>query len=363
MKTLFLVTAGYERPKDSELELLEASDQHPRISLFNRELNTDMVDEEFLNKVRGPRRFIYKVLPVSVTQLVESFLRKGKYDAVISWGEHLGIPLALIFKLTSTKIPHITLFSWISNGKKGTALKAVCSHIDRMILMSSVQRNYAVNVLKLPASKVALLRWPVDTKFWRPVSVESDMICSVGREMRDYGTLLKAIRELNIPCHIAAATFPGKRDSWVEAVEEAGPLPPHITIGKKMYAELRDMYARSRFLVVPILPTDTDNGTTSILEAMAMGKPVICSKTKGQADVIQDGKNGFFVPVGDVRAMREKILYLWNNPGVVARMGRHARSFVEEHHSLDKFVEQVKSIVAEAIAERANHHAKAILTV
>ena len=184
-----------------------------------------------------------------------------------------------------------------------------------------------------------------------------DMVCSVGREMRDYETLVAAIRDLKIPCHIAAASFPGKKDAWVESLKKGGPLPSHITVGKKNYFELRELYARSSFLVMPILPTDTDNGTTSILEAMAMGKTVICSKVKGQADVIQEGKTGFFVPQGDVQKLKEKIEYLWNNPGIAVQMGKEARIYVEKNHTLDNFVDQVKEIVVEAIQMKSQKHA------
>ena len=82
---------------------------------------------------------------------------------------------------------------------------------------------------------------------------------------------------------------------------------------------------------------------------MAMGKTVICSRVQGQTDIIQDGKTGFFVPQGNVQALREKILYLWNNPDVAASMGKEARKYVEENHSLDTFVHMVKDIVVKNI--------------
>jgi len=66
--------------------------------------------------------------------------------------------------------------------------------------------------------------------------------------------------------------------------------------------ELRDLYARSRFVVAPLVPSESDNGVTVILEAMVMGKPVVCSRTRGQVDVVQDGVTGIYVP-GDAVAV------------------------------------------------------------
>jgi glycosyltransferase involved in cell wall biosynthesis len=181
------------------------------------------------------------------------------------------------------------------------------------------------------------------------MKVESDMICSAGREMRDYGTLIRALRDTGIRCHIAAYAVPRKRDAWIE---DAGPLPPHVTVGKmKNFAELRALYARSRFVVVPLLQNDTDSGTTVILEAMAMGKAVVCSRTRGQRDHIDDGKTGIYVPVGDPRALREAIQYLWDHPDVAERMGCEGRKLIEQHHTLDLFLDQVRRVVEEVIAE------------
>ncbi|MEK7670716.1 MAG: glycosyltransferase family 4 protein, partial [Bacteroidota bacterium] len=171
-------------------------------------------------------------------------------------------------------------------------------------------------------------------------------------EMRDFPTLLAALKDVDIRCHIAAGTLNGVQTPWVNTIERVRELPPNVTVGGKTPAALRELYARSRFVVIPLLESDTDNGITCILEAMAMGKPVICSRIKGQVDVIQDGKTGIFVPVGDSKALREAILYLWNNPKEAERMGRAGRKYVEECQTLDKFVSNLHAVVKTTIAVR-----------
>jgi len=105
-------------------------------------------------------------------------------------------------------------------------------------------------------------------------------------------------------------------------------------------------------VVVPLLPSDTDNGVTVILEAMAMGKPVICSRTRGQVDVIQEGVTGLYVPVGDAGALRAAILSLWNEPQRAQQMGRNARAAVEKHHTLEMFTATAKSAAEASLQGR-----------
>jgi glycosyltransferase involved in cell wall biosynthesis len=231
-------------------------------------------------------------------------------------------------------------------------------NLDAVITWSSVQRRALIERIRFPAERVYLIRHYVDQVFYSPRPVETDMICGVGAEMRDYATLLEAIRGTGIRCHIATdhVRVPGRfrllNDRRV-AVEDIGAaVDAHTTMGRMPLTELRNLYARSRFVVVPLLPSDTDNGVTVILEAMAMGKPVICSRTRGQVDVIQDGVTGLFVPVGDAGAMRAAILSLWNEPLRAQEMGRQARAYVEKYHTLEKFTATARSAAEAALEGR-----------
>jgi glycosyltransferase involved in cell wall biosynthesis len=196
---------------------------------------------------------------------------------------------------------------------------------------------------------VYLIRHYVDQVFYSPRAVEPDVICAVGAEMRDYSTFLEAIRGTGLRCHIATdhVRIPGRfrllNDRRVPISDLVAHTDTQITKGRMPLTELRDLYARSKFVVVPLLPSDTDNGVTVILEAMAMGKPVICSRTRGQVDVIQEGVTGLYVPIGDAAALRAAILSLWNDPQRIEQMGRNARALVEKHHTLEKFTATARS--------------------
>src|SRR5262245_2272331 len=331
MRTLTLVDGGLVREREV-VSRLEAADLAPRMLLYEDALNSDMLDDKYLRDAPPRRASLYRALPGPVAKVLEAYAVKDRYDVIVSWADRLALPLAAVLKLTGVHFPHVAILLWISRPKKAHLLRRVHSHIDRLIIPSPLQRDFAIDVLGVPPAKVASFPWSIDTQFWRPLPRPSDTICAVGSEMRDYGTLIAALAGLSIPCHIAAGSMREIVSPWVRAIGDSGPLPPHVTVGKRSFADLRALYARSRFVVIPLHQTDNDNGITSILEAMGMGKAVICSQTRGQVGVIAHGRTGLYVPPGDARALREAIQYLWANPDLADQMGRAGRERVERDH-------------------------------
>jgi hypothetical protein len=112
--------------------------------------------------------------------------------------------------------------------------------------------------------------------------------------------------------------------------------------------EMRELYARARFVVLPLHQSDTDNGVTCLLEAWSMSRPVICSLIDGQRGALDHGRNSLFVTPGDAEALRKAIVDLWDHPEESARMGADARPAVEEHRRLDRFIGQVSEVIREA---------------
>lgn len=320
----------------------------PRVLYFEDTIGCDMLDESYLRDVPAFRRFFYRFIPTVFTQGIEAWSVRKHYDAVVTWSEQNVVVYALIAKLTFSKHPHIAMMSWLSRPKVLFLLKHLQSHIDRIIVWSTVQRDAAISG-GISRDKVVLVSRRADTKFWRPMEAVTDTICAVGQEMRDYPTLITAFDGLDIPCFIATGEFHSKVYESVDTVKTYHGLPPNVSTARLSYADLRSLYARSRFVVVPLRESDTDNGVNTIEESMAMGKAVICSRTRGQVDIIQEGKTGIFVPVGDPDALRAAIVYLWKNPQIAEEMGRNGRKYIEQYHMLEKFVSDVNTHIDEVI--------------
>ena len=290
-------------------------------------------------------RPLYAAMPAWMRLACELHRRRGEYDALLTWGERMTLALLGLQRFSGRAKPHVAIIGWLSKANVREPLRLLARGLQAIITSSSVQRTFAIEHLHFPAERIFFVRHFVDQVFWSPRPADADRISSAGQEMRDYPTLLAALRETDIPCDIAArhvrVSRSGPRHARKDATEYASTAPRNVVIGAHSMVELRDLYARSRFVVVPLLASDSDNGVTVILEAMAMGKPVICSRTRGQVDVIEDGVTGILVPVGDPLALKEAMLALWNDPARALAMGRKAREQVERFHRLESFCADV----------------------
>lgn len=95
-------------------------------------------------------------------------------------------------------------------------------------------------------------------------------------------------------------------------------------------------------------PSLTEGSPRVVLEAMAMGIPVIT--TKNAPSLVEHNKSGFIVPIRDSRVIAEKIEFLYRHPDIRKQMGIEARRVIENKPS---FGEQVYDIYQE-ICKREN---------
>jgi len=80
---------------------------------------------------------------------------------------------------------------------------------------------------------------------------------------------------------------------------------------------------------VVVLPSYREGVPSSLLEAMAMGKPVITTDAPGCREVVEDGRNGYLAPVRDAARLADCMLRFVELPDVERqRMGNYARAKV-----------------------------------
>jgi starch synthase len=77
---------------------------------------------------------------------------------------------------------------------------------------------------------------------------------------------------------------------------------------------------------------------------MASGLPVITTTNTGGRDIITDGIDGFIVPIRDVSAIKERLVYLYENPDKRMEMGLAARKKAELY-SWDRYYQEIAKVL------------------
>ncbi len=356
-RRVLLTVSGLKSP-NVESEIAEGARPLADYVAMSQSTDAQLLDWSALEREASLlTRAIRRVAGRSVALAHHIHGQRHRYDVVITDGEQVGLPLALLSRLgRGSSLRHAMIAHRLSPTKKSLPARFLrLGHfIDVVLVYSTAQRRAAERLFKGSGGEVRLIDFMVDSDFFQPTRPLADgpvghrpLLLSAGREFRDYPTMIEAVRDLDVDVVIASASPWSKR---ADNAHEAGPAE-NVTVTAFTQAELRDQLDASDLLIMPLQECDFQAGITTILEAMAMERPVICTATEGQTDVVIDGVNGRTVPPGDAAALRRAIVELIEQPELAAQMGKRGRELVLERADV-RFYADLFADVVEELAPR-----------
>ena len=277
--------------------------------------------------------------------------QRAETSVYVSLSEKVGVPLALLLRGQGkrNRAKHVLIAHNLTSPKK-RALQARTRYLrdfDKIIVLCQTQADYLISEAGLSPERVCFVPDKVDSLWWTPCERNSDagFVLAVGREKRDYPTLINAARLFPARPFVIVAASPWARGSKSgEAKNNAAPENVTFYAGLKWPA-LRASYCRASVVVVPLLAgTNYAAGVNAVLEAMAMAKPLIVSGTPGIADYVQDGETCRVVSPGNALALCAALTEL-QNPREAAQLGVNARNVIDKGRNLDTYVETIAKVV------------------
>ena len=106
------------------------------------------------------------------------------------------------------------------------------------------------------------------------------------------------------------------------------------------------------FKVAVVAAIDCESSSITMKEAMALQKPVVSTSFPGSYEIVEDGKNGIVVPIGDSKKMSEAIISILKNPDKAHTMGLRGRKIVEEKFTEKIWADKMEKVYYE-VMERA----------
>lgn len=361
MTARVLLTVSGAIPAD--LDEAVAAGRRPRADyrVMADAFGADLLDFDEAGRSGGRRgAVIGRVLGQHALLAWETFRRRSRYSVIVTDGEQIGLPLAVLLRLTRRRPGHVMITHIMSVGKKVALFRLfrLGGLIDRFLVYATAQERFLVDELGVDRERVMLTPFMVDTTFFDPDLVDDvdessadrrPLISSAGLEFRDYPTMIEAVAQIDdVDVHLAVGSPWSRREDRSDSFD----LPDNVTVGRLPLDELRDLYARSAVVVVPVVETDFQAGITTILEAMSMGRPVVSTRTTGQTDTIVDGETGLYVPPGDSDALGDAIRRCLDDPEAASARGAAARRWTVEHADVERYAASLAEIVRAVEAEQ-----------
>jgi sugar transferase (PEP-CTERM/EpsH1 system associated) len=253
-----------------------------------------------------------------------------------------------------------------TNKKYNLLRKALRPLVHRYIAVSQDLAQWLAQVVEVPTTKIKQIYNGVDQQVFAPGSAEvsapvgfmvddAQVIGTVGRlvEVKDQRTLIEAFDRL-----VKVESTPKKLRLVI-----VGDGPMYQTLCDKitelglseyvwMPGDREDIPDLLRMMDLFVLPSLGEGISNTLLEAMATGLPLIATRVGGNPELIEEGINGYLVPVGDTEVLSCDLKKILADPKALALYGENSLHKVRQFFDWDRTVEQYLAVY-DQLLERA----------
>jgi len=215
----------------------------------------------------------------------------------------------------------------------------------------SVYRQFVSHEANLIRNGIDLNKFKPIRNFLPP-DQEPPLIISVGSLLHPKGhhILIQACRMLKMKgiafnCKIIGE---GEERPTLERLISENNLTGIVELsGALSFSELRDQYSQASMLVMSsiISPAGSDGLPTVLIEAMALGIPVIGTNHAGIPDLIKHRQTGLLVEPGNPDDLAEAICTLMSDSSLQVEFAKNGRQFVEQEFSLKRNVDKLINLI------------------
>jgi glycosyltransferase involved in cell wall biosynthesis len=283
--------------------------------------------------------------------VLASVREMNRADVVFSTVDTVGIPLLLAKKAGVLRAPLVYAaiglperLERLRNARMrrlyASALASTAAVLTYSEHEAAVLREWLAARGK--TARVEFVPFGVDTAAFAPEdrAPSVDVVSVGGDPHRDYELLLRV-----------ADAMPASRFLLVTDAERARSLPPASTnvevLADVPFDAMRELLAGARVVALPVRDNSYSGATTVLLQALALGKPVVVSRTKAIATGygLVDRENCRLVAPGDVEAFRLALASVLRDEREAHALGAGARATVERDLTWEQYVTRIERLL------------------
>jgi glycosyltransferase involved in cell wall biosynthesis len=274
-------------------------------------------------------------------------------DVVFSTVDTVGIPLLMLKKAGLVRVPIVYTAVGLPErllqlrGRRMERLyRDALRRVHAIVSYAESEVDWLGGWLGPAAPPVVFVPFGVDVDAFRPEpDRQPDVdVVSIGTDpRRDFGLLITvATRHPELGFRIVTS-----RDH----ARMLGPLPANVTLETDIPLEqARDRLAGARIVALPVHDNSYSGATTVLLQAMAMAKPVVVSRTEAVTSgyALADGINCRLVEPGDTEGFERAVLEVLAGADAASSLGTRARETVERSLSWERYTDTLWQVLVGA---------------
>ena len=336
----------------------------------------DLVQENHM-KVRPFRNLVQPLHPSKDTLALMNltlFLKANHYHIVHTHNSKAGFIGRLAAKLAGVPVIIHTVHGFAFHDQEPPSRQILFRNLERlashcchkMIFISQPLVDWAIRERIASEEKIVKIYSGIELDLFRPVSKDrrnkirkkwnlkqnAPVIGIVSKlwEGKGHVVLIEAFKALRKEIEDAVLVIVGEGllyDKLVGVVNGNGLRDSVLFTGFQM--DVSEIIAT---FDVAVLPSFFEGMGRVLLEAMAMGKPVVASRVGGIPDLVEDGVNGLLVRPGNVKELADALKIMLNGKKLAEKMGNEGRERVKEQFSADAMVRSIEKVYREVLTKK-----------
>lgn len=283
---------------------------------------------------------------------VATALTASRYDRIYVTGEDLGLRLAMLLRARRWRGRIVCLVHNVTPARARIFRLVGPGIFARLITVCEAQSRLLTATCGIPERKITTVANWVDDRFFSPgpdVSpVAPPLFVSCGAENRDYATLEEAARHTDARFLVFGHGFFGANAA---RIGDTGNRPDNFVLMPRVsFPELREYYRQASAIILPLNDVPYAAGVTGLVEAMAMGKPVIVTASRGISEYLHSSP-ALVVPAGDAANLLASIRRFEENFADYSASGARSREWVMRNCRLDDYVARIVAIMNDRVPE------------
>lgn len=230
--------------------------------------------------------------------------------------------------------------------------------MDELFFFSQKLIDDSTKTGKVPTEKMHLGHWGADIDFYDRILNDTDVqarrgFVSTGKERRDMPTLIKAFNAEGADIDIYLNAKNGELDykRLLRQLECRPNVKVHIIEGLIPY-ELSKIVSRAACVAICCQETKYTVGLTTLVEALALGLPVLASRNpQFPIDIDAEGC-GITIPYYNIEGWQRAIDYITTHPEEAREMGRRGRKLAERLYNDEQCAAEIAEVLRKVIGKR-----------